>query len=225
MPGGVILGAQLVGVVPVLGEQFPVMWVLTLPGIRRLTRRSVLAASSSVAASRTRSAALLLATLVVGLQAGTYYIFACGVMPGLALGDDRTFVAAMQEFNVSFVNPWFLGMFLGAPLLALVAVVAHIGTPPATLAWVTAGFILAAATAVITMVIHIPLNDALDAAGPPDRIPDLRAVRAAHETSWVTWNVARTVIGTAALASLAFALQLSGGHGRRMPSGPDLDQF
>lgn len=161
---------------------------------------------------RTRSVSLLLATLATGLQAGTYYIFAWGVMPGLALGDDRTFVAAMQQFNVSFINPWFLATFVGAPLLALVAVVAHLGVRPALLAWVTGGFLLAASTVVITMVIHFPLNDALDAAGPPDRIPDLSAVRAAHATTWVPWNTIRAVTSTAALAALACALLMSGQH-------------
>jgi uncharacterized membrane protein len=161
-------------------------------------------------ARRIRSASLLLATLATGLQAGTYYIFACGVMPGLALGDDRTFVSAMQQFNVSFINPWFLATFLGAPLLALVAVVAHLRTRPALLVWVTSGFLLATATFVITAVIHMPLNDALDAVGPPDRVPDLRAVRSAHETSWTSWNTIRAITSTAALAALACALLISG---------------
>ncbi|MGH3920809.1 MAG: DUF1772 domain-containing protein [Pseudonocardiaceae bacterium] len=159
-----------------------------------------------------RSAGLLLATVAAGLQAGTYYIFAWGVMPGLALGDDRTFVAAMQQFNVSFINPWFLATFLGAPLLALIALVAHLGTRPAVLAWVTGGFLLAAATVVITVVVHFPLNDALDAAGPPDRIPDLSAVRAAHESTWVTWNIMRALTSTGSLAALACGLLMSGRH-------------
>jgi uncharacterized membrane protein len=160
-------------------------------------------------ARRIGSASLLLATLATGLQAGTYYIFACGVMPGLALGDDRTFVSAMQQFNVSFINPWFLATFLGAPLLALVAVVAHLRTRPALLAWVTSGFLLASATFVITVLIHMPLNDALDAAGRPDHISNLRAVRAAHETTWTSWNTIRAITSTAALAALACALLTS----------------
>ena len=157
-----------------------------------------------------RSAGLLLATVATGLQAGTYYIFAWGVMPGLAMGDDRTYVAAMQQFNVSFINPWFLATFLGAPLLALIALVTHLRTRPAVSAWVTGGFGLAAATVVITVVFHFPLNDALDAAGPPDRVPDLGAVRAAHESTWVTWNVMRALTSTGSLAALACGLLMSG---------------
>lgn len=159
-----------------------------------------------------RTAVLLLATVATGLQAGTYYIFSWGVMPGLALGDDRTYVAAMQQFNVSFINPVFMATFLGAPLLALIALVAHLRARPAVLAWVAAGFILAAATVVITGAVHFPLNDALDAAGPPDRIADLGAVRAAQETTWVPWNTMRALTSTGSLAALACALLVSGRH-------------
>ncbi|MGW0890464.1 anthrone oxygenase family protein [Saccharopolyspora sp. NPDC002578] len=155
---------------------------------------------------RLASVVLLLATLTTGLQAGTYYIFACGVMPGLELGDDRTFVAAMQQFNVAFINPWFLATFLGAPALALIAVVTHRRTHPALWASVSAGFLLAMATVVITSVVHFPLNAALDAAGPPDRAPNLHAVREANATTWTGWNTARALTSTAALAALSYAL-------------------
>lgn len=156
-----------------------------------------------------RAVWLLLAAVAGGLQAGTYFIFACGVLPGLALGDDRTFVAAMQQFNVSFLNPWFLSSFLGAPLLALIALLAHLGMR-AVLPWVTVGFLLAAATVLVTMVVHLPLNDALDAAGPPDAAPDLAAVRAAFEPTWVPWNAVRALTSTGSLAALACALLVSG---------------
>ena len=58
---------------------------------------------------------IVLAVLANGLQAGTYYTWATGVMPGLGRTDDRTFVHAMQEMNVAIVNPVFLLSFLGAP--------------------------------------------------------------------------------------------------------------
>ncbi|WP_243789589.1 DUF1772 domain-containing protein [Saccharopolyspora gloriosae] len=163
---------------------------------------------------RAATVVLLLATVANGLQAGTYYIFACGVMPGLELGDDRTFVAAMQQFNVSFINPWFLATFLGAPLLALIAVVTHRRTRPALWAWVTAGFLLAMATVVITSVVHFPLNEALTAAGPPDRAPNLHAVREATASTWSGWNTVRAVTSTAALAALSCALLISSGQDR-----------
>ena len=135
---------------------------------------------------------LLAATLAAGLQAGTYYTWASGVMPGLARTDDRTFVAAMQHMNVAIVNPVFMTTFLGAPLLAGAAVVV---STSAARPWAIAGLARALGTVAITAVGNVPLNDALAAGGS----------RADFETAWVRWNIARTFTSTAALGCLAWA--------------------
>ena len=51
---------------------------------------------------------LITAIVAAGLQAGTYYTWASGVMPGLARVDDRTSWHAMQQMNIAIVNPVFL---------------------------------------------------------------------------------------------------------------------
>jgi uncharacterized membrane protein len=145
---------------------------------------------------------LLAAAIACGLQAGTFYTWATGVMPGLARVDDRTFLHAMQEMNVAIVNPVFLATFLGAPVLAFVAVLAADG---AARPWVLAGAGLALATVVITAVGNIPLNNALASAGPVDTVADMAAVRAAFETRWVRLNVLRAVTSTGSLACLTWA--------------------
>ena len=122
-----------------------------------------------------RGPVLVAAALVAGLQAGTYFTWATGVMPGLAKVDDRTFVHAMQQMNIAIVNPVFIATFLGAPVLAgaSIAVAGSHARP-----WAIAATVLAVGTLVITFAGNIPLNDALDAAGPVDKIKDLAAVRA-----------------------------------------------
>jgi uncharacterized membrane protein len=154
-----------------------------------------------------RGAALLAAILTTALQAGLYYAFACAVRPGLARGDDRTFVAAMQQVNVAIINPWFLVTFLGAPVLAgLAAVLSLGGTNRALLGWAALGTVFAVATFVITLALNVPLNDALAAAGDPDRVTDLAAVRAAFAPPWGRWNTVRAVTSTLAVGCLAWAL-------------------
>jgi uncharacterized membrane protein len=145
---------------------------------------------------------LLTAATLAGLQAGTYYTWASGVMPGLARTDDRTFVHAMQEMNVAIVNPVFLASFLGAPVLAGLAVAVSSSTARP---WAIAGAALAVGTVVITAAGNIPLNNALDAAGPVSRITDLAAVRADFEGLWVKLNVARALTATGALMCLSRA--------------------
>jgi uncharacterized membrane protein len=149
-----------------------------------------------------RAPVLLGATIAAGLQAGTYYTWACAVMPGLARVDDRAFVTAMQQMNTAIVNPVFMLTFLGAPALAALAGATSTSTART---WVIAGLAFAVTTVVVTAVGDIPLNHALEAAGPVDTIPDLAAVRAGFEDSWVRWNLLRAVTSTASLASLAWA--------------------
>ncbi|MDQ4051182.1 MAG: DUF1772 domain-containing protein [Actinomycetota bacterium] len=145
---------------------------------------------------------LIAATVATGLQAGTYYTWASGVMPGLARVDDRTFVHAMQQMNIAIVNPVFMATFLGAPILAAAAAAT---TSSSARPWVIAGLTCAVATVVITAVANVPLNNALDAAGDIDRTSDLAAVRAEFESSWVRWNIVRALTSTASLVALAWA--------------------
>jgi uncharacterized membrane protein len=56
-------------------------------------------------------------------------------------------------------------------------------------------------------VVNVPLNDGIKAAGNPDRITDLAAVRQRlNEARWVRWNVVRAVTSTVAFGCLAWAL-------------------
>ncbi len=123
-------------------------------------------------------------------------------MPGLARVDDRTFVHAMQQMNIAIVNPVFLATFLGAPALAAVGVAVSGG--PAR-PWAIAALVLAIGTVAITGGGNIPLNNAIDAAGDLDKIPDLAAVRADFETAWVRWNIARCLTSAGALGCLLVA--------------------
>ena len=144
------------------------------------------------------STVVLVAALVAaGLIAGLFYAYACSVMPGIGRGDDKTFVEAMRGINVAIVNPVFLLTFLGAPLLAGVAIFLDPGPRP----WVIAGFACLAAMVVITAVVNIPLNNALDSGGD-----DYAAVRADFEAVWVRWNVLRAVVSTAGFGCLVAAV-------------------
>ncbi|MGH3824901.1 MAG: DUF1772 domain-containing protein [Pseudonocardiaceae bacterium] len=158
-----------------------------------------------------RGATLVAATLTNGLLAGVFYAFAVSVMLGLRQVDNRTFVGAMQQINVAIENGWFLASFLGAPVLAALATVLHLSAGHRhALPWIAAGFVLAAAALIITVAVNVPLNNALDAAGGPDQIADLAAVRASFEAAWVRWNVARAVTSTAAFGCFIWALVLYG---------------
>jgi uncharacterized membrane protein len=129
-------------------------------------------------------------------------------MLGLGRADDRTFVEAMQRINVAILNGWFGAAFGGALVLAVLAVVLNLHRSP--LLWVVAALVLYLAAVVITMAVNVPLNNALDAAGLPDQPAYLAAARHAFESSWVRWNIVRTVASTAGFACLTWGLILQG---------------
>ncbi|MGH9260613.1 MAG: DUF1772 domain-containing protein [Acidimicrobiales bacterium] len=155
----------------------------------------------------------MVATLTMGLMAGVFGLHAHTIMRGLGKTDDRTFVAAFQSMDRAIINPLFMLTFFGALVFSGVAALLYLRDDGGSvLPWVIAAFALYLAVVVITVAVNVPLNDEIKAAGDPDRIADLAAVRDAfHETRWVAWNVVRAIASTVAFGCLAWALVL---HGR-----------
>lgn len=154
-----------------------------------------------------RLVVLVGAILTVGLMAGVFYLYAVAVMPGLGRAGDRTFVAAFQSIDRAIINPLFVFTFFGGLLLTGLAAVLHIpaeGRP--VLPWTLGAFGLYLVAFVITIGVHVPLNDEIKAAGDPDGIRDLAAVRGRMEATWVRWNAFRVVLSLPAVGCLAGAL-------------------
>lgn len=160
-----------------------------------------------------QASSLIAATTTTGLMAGVFGLYAHTIMRGLGHTDDRTFVGAFQAIDRAIINPLFMLTFFGALVSSGLASGAHLGKDDRdVLPWVTTAFVLYLLVVVITLAVHLPLNDKIKAAGDPDRIADLAAVRAAfHETRWVSWNIVRAMANTVAVFCLAWSLVL---HGR-----------
>lgn len=138
------------------------------------------------------------ATVAAGLMAGSFFVFACAVMPALARSDDRVYVDVMRDVDEVIQNPVFLLVFLGALALAGVAGRQARGMPGRW--WVWAGATAYALAFLVTVVGNIPLNEALARPGDP------AALRERFEDPWVAWNVVRTALSTLATACLALGL-------------------
>jgi uncharacterized membrane protein len=161
-----------------------------------------------------RGAVLVAAALAMGLMAGVFGVYAHTIMRGLGDTDDRTFVGAFQAMDRAIINPLFMLAFMGALALTAGATLLYVrGDGGSTVTpWVVAALGLYVVVFLVTVTIHVPLNDGLKAAGDPDRIADLAAVRDAfHEGRWAAWNVVRAVATTVAFGCLLWALVL---HGR-----------
>nr|WP_202437766.1 anthrone oxygenase family protein [Streptomyces sp. SID5910] len=144
-------------------------------------------------------------------MAGLFAAFAYAVMPGLRGTSDHTLVETMQGINKAILNPVFMLPFVGSiPLIALAAFLAWRGHGRPALPWLVAALVLYLVAFAVTGAVNVPLNDELERAGAPDSIGDLAAVRERFEAAWVTWNIVRALLHTAAFACLAWALVLYG---------------
>ena len=146
-------------------------------------------------------------------MAGVFGLYAHTIMRGLHTTDDRTFVTAFQAIDRAIINPLFMLTFFGTLVASGIAGVLYlVDDEGSVLPWVVAAFGLYLVVVVITMAVHVPLNDDIKAAGNPERIADLGTVRDAfHETRWVAWNIVRALATTVAFGCLTWALVL---HGR-----------
>ncbi|MGH8773991.1 MAG: DUF1772 domain-containing protein [Jiangellaceae bacterium] len=159
-----------------------------------------------------RITSLIAATMTMGLMAGVFYIYAVATMPGLGRTDDRTFVSAFQSIDRAIINPVFLTSFVGALAFTGLAAILHLPEDErSALPWIVAALVLYLVVFGITVGVNVPLNEGIKAAGDPDRIADLAAVRERFdEARWARWNVVRAVTSTVAFGCLTWALVLYG---------------
>ncbi|WP_280402017.1 DUF1772 domain-containing protein [Nocardia carnea] len=155
-----------------------------------------------------RATVLVAATVTTGLMAGVFGIYSLAVMPGLRTTGDRTFIGSFQAIDRAIMNPLFLATFLGALILSVAAALLQLGGGRGSvLGWTAAAALLYLVAVVVTIVVNVPLNDALKAAGDPAEMADPAAVRAAFdEARWVAWNHVRVVTSGLAFISLTWAL-------------------
>jgi uncharacterized membrane protein len=159
-----------------------------------------------------QTASLLGATVTMGLMAGVFGLYAHTIMRGLTGTDDRTFVTAFGAIDRAIINPLFMLSFLGALVFSVVAAILSLrGDARSASSWIIVAAALYQVVVVITFAIHLPLNEEIKAAGLPERVVDLAAVRHNfHETRWIAWNIVRAIASTAAFGCLAWALVLDG---------------
>lgn len=149
--------------------------------------------------------AIIVASITgAGLITGLLFAFSNFVMRALAdLPSDKG-MFAMQRINKTIVNPVFLLLFLGTPLLCLliaVQSVTRLGEPGSL-------FLLIGALAYligpfgITMRFNVPLNNLLAGADASKS----EEIWPMYQKKWQRWNHVRTYIGVAAVVLLSIGL-------------------
>ncbi len=148
----------------------------------------------------------LLAALGSGLIAGVFFAFSTFVMRALARLPAAAGIAAMQAINVTVLNRWFLGTFLGtgAACVAL-ALAAIVQWPEPGTGWrLLGGVLYLGGTLLVTILFNVPRNEALARVAPPSA--EGAALWARYRQTWTVWNHVRTAAALAAAAAFAAAL-------------------
>jgi uncharacterized membrane protein len=143
---------------------------------------------------------------------GFFYAWICSTMWGLDAADPRVAIAAMQEMNASVRNIVFAPAFFGTgPVLLLTAGAARAAKQrPASLAFAVAGVVYIFGGMALTMVINVPMNEALGTIAVPDTIEDAARIWADYSPRWQVWNIVRTIASGAALLLVGWGLLLLG---------------
>jgi uncharacterized membrane protein len=146
-----------------------------------------------------------------GLMSGIFFAFSDFVMKALSLQPPESAIRSMQAINIQIVNPVFLMLFVGTPLLMTVLAVVgalRFAQSGSKLLLLGSAIYLLGALA-ITVMVNIPLNNRLarlDAASLEASQFWLKYV-----SEWVAWNHVRAAAAALSVGALITAIgQLRG---------------
>ncbi|MEV4170488.1 anthrone oxygenase family protein [Nonomuraea sp. NPDC049709] len=137
----------------------------------------------------------LVTLLLHGALTGLFYTFSMSVMPGLNAIDPDQAEAAMRSINRKILNPWLYLAFLGSPIAALVT--GFLADAPAAIWFFAAAGVSFVGSFLVTMVINVPMNNALDAGTMSWKD---------YSPRWTAFNTLRAVASAAGLVLVGVAL-------------------
>ena len=147
-----------------------------------------------------------LAILTAALNAGLFFIFSVCIMAALARLSPAEGAAAMNAINVVIQNPLFFAAFFGAALLSLVlAVLGFLQGGAGGLMAAIGGIVFLVSVIGVTVVVNVPLNDALAAA--PAGSAEQTALWQRYLDVWTVWNHVRTFGSLASVGLFALAFR------------------
>ncbi len=151
----------------------------------------------------------LVALLLNGALFGFFYAWVCSTMWGLDAAAPEVAIRAMQAMNASVRNVVFAPAFFATgPLLLVTAVLAwKSGQPGAvTSLMALAGCVVLLGGTVLTMVVNVPMNEALALVTEAQIEAHAATVWSEYSAPWQVWNQTRTALTGLGLALAGAAL-------------------
>lgn len=143
--------------------------------------------------------ATLVSVVSTALVGGVFFAFSSFVMPALTLLSPPEGIRAMQSINITAVRPPLMTALFGTAVLTIAVPIARSGAP-----WPVAGAVLYIAGVIgVTIVAHVPRNDALAKVGAG--APGAEDAWRRYLAGWRRWNHVRWVTGVASSAAFLAA--------------------
>lgn len=139
-----------------------------------------------------------------GIVTGLLFAFSNFVMRALSELENEHGMFAMQQINEKIINPLFLLLFLGTPLLCLIIAIYclyDINTLQKTLL-LSGALLYIIGPFGITIFFNVPLNNQLAAIKPEDG----NDIWKKYQVDWQRWNHIRTYIGICSIILLCIGL-------------------
>ena len=127
-------------------------------------------------------------------------------MSALARLEPSQGIAAMQAINITVINPWFMGAFMGTAIVCLFFSLASLlkWHQPGSPYLLVGSLLYLVATFGVTILFNVPLNDALASVDPSSS--EGTKLWASYLKDWTMWNHVRTVGAIAATAAFTLAI-------------------
>jgi uncharacterized membrane protein len=150
----------------------------------------------------------LVTALGCGLSAGALFAFSSFVMKALERLPAAQGIAAMQSINVQAPTPVFMSALFGSALACVALVIWAVADWDGSYGpYLVAGSLLyLAGTPGLTIVYHVPRNNALARAEPTH--PEAERLWRRYLAEWTRWNHVRVAAGLGAAAALTLALHV-----------------
>lgn len=140
-----------------------------------------------------------------GIVAGVFYAFSTFIMKALGQAPAPEGIAAMQRINITVINPLFMLVFMGTPVVsAYLAIVGIMNFSDPGAGYLVAGSVLhIVGSLLVTIAFNIPRNNALARVTPES--DEAAVLWKDYLREWTTWNHVRTTAaaGSAVLLTLA----------------------
>ncbi|MBE9563907.1 MAG: DUF1772 domain-containing protein [Proteobacteria bacterium] len=160
-----------------------------------------------LALDQIHSALIFAALLGSGLIAGVFFTFSTFVMKALARMMPEEGIKAMQSINLTVLNPWFLGVFLGTAAICILLLVWPLLQWDLTgYGYLMAGSVLyLIGSIMVTGIFNVPKNEAL--AKIDVSAADSESFWRNYVDEWTSWNHIRTIASLLAVACFAVGFQ------------------